>query len=184
MSQVGWSNFVVWQCSLRQRNFRMFGGKPSNGTSVLLLDLKTNSKISMIRSVLIEKDCLNTAKMFEFMIKKTHDPKERFSKAVKFFALEYYNTPENFDGSFTATFPFNSNLVKKILKNKKCTVEFFERDTGFCFPVYISLLKKTDTKWKYTFLHNSFFNSELNNNIDILYFSPEKKGQIKKLKQL
>ena len=182
MSRIGWSDFVVWQCSLRQRNFRMFGGKPSEGISAILSDLKTNTKISTIRSVLIEKNCENTAKMFEFMIKKTHDPEERFLKAIKFFASEYYNTPQNFDGSFTATFPFNSDLIKKILKKKKCIVEFFERDTGFYFPVYISKLKKTDTKWLYTFWHNSFFNNELNNNIDILYFNPEKTGLIKKSK--
>ena len=180
MSKVGWSDFVVWQCSIRQRNFRMFGGKPSEGTSALLLDLKTNEKISIIRSVLIEQNCLNTAKMLEFMIKKTHDPKERFSKAVKFFASDYYNTPKNFDGTFTATFPLHSDLIKKILNKKKCIVEFFERDTGFHFPVYISKLKKTDIKWMYTFWHNSFFNSELTNNIDILYFSPEKTRLIRK----
>ena len=182
MSRVGWRNFVVWQCSLRQKNFRMFGGKPSEGTSALLLDFKTNAKIATIRSILIEHNCLNTAKMFEFMIKKTHDPEERFLKAIKFFSSEYYNTPQNFDGSFTATFPFNSDLIKKILKKKKCIVEFFERDTGFHFPVYISKLKKTDTKWMYTFWHNSFFNSELTNNIDILYFSPEKTELKRKLK--
>ena len=101
---------------------------------------------------------------------------------IKFFSSEYYNTPQNFDGSFTATFPFNSDLIKKILKKKKCIVEFFERDTGFYFPVYISKLKKTDIKWLYTFWHNSFFNNELNNNIDILYFNPEKTGLIKKSK--
>ena len=182
MPRVGWNDFVVWQCSLRQRNFRMFGGKPSEGTLALLMDIKKNTKISLIRSVLIEKDCLNTAKMFEFMIKKTHDPEERFSKAVKFFASDYYNTPKNFDGSFTATFPFNSDLVKGILKKKKCNVEFFERETGFYFPVNISKLKATNSKWMYTFWHNSFFNSELNNNIEILYFSPEKMGLIRKLK--
>ena len=32
MGRIGWSDFVIWQCSLRQRNFRMFGGKPSEGT--------------------------------------------------------------------------------------------------------------------------------------------------------
>ena len=176
MPQIGWSDFVVWQCSLRQRNFRMFGGKPSEGTSALLLNLKTNIEILTIKSVLIEKNCLNTAKMFEFMIKKTHDPEERFSKAVKFFASEYYNSPKNFDGSFTATFPFNSDLVRKILKKKKCNVQFFERDSGFYFPVNISKLKNTDPKWEYTFWHNSFFNTGLSNNIDILLFNPEKKG--------
>ena len=182
MSRIGWSDFVVWQCSLRQRNFRMFGGKPSEGISAILSDLKTSTKISAIRSVLIEKNCKNTAKMLEFMIKNTHDPEERFSKAVKFFASEYYNKSQNFDGSFTATFPFDSELVKKVLKKKKCIVEFFERESGFCFPVNISKLKNNNPKWLYTFCHNSFFNTGLNHNVDILYFSPEKKRQIKKLK--
>ena len=119
MSRIGWRNFVTWQCSLRQRNFRMFGGKPSEGTIASIYDQKTNEEIADLRSVLIEKKCLNTAKMFEFMIKKTHDPEERFSKAVNFFAYDYYNTPNNFDGSFTATFPNKSDLTKKMLMKKK-----------------------------------------------------------------
>jgi hypothetical protein len=101
MSQIGWSDFVIWQCSLRQRNFRMFNGKPSEGTIAMILDSKSNKKITSLRSVLIEKKSLNSAKMFEFMIKKTNDPEERFSKAVKFFASKYYNTTKNFDGYFT-----------------------------------------------------------------------------------
>ena len=84
MSNIGWSNFVIWQCSLRQRNFRMFNGKPSEGIIALILDNKSNKEIASLRSVLIEKNSLNTAKMFEFMIKKTNDPEERFDKAVKF----------------------------------------------------------------------------------------------------
>ena len=37
--------------------------------------------------------------MFEFMIKQTHEPELRFDKAVKFLSSEYYNTPDNFEGS-------------------------------------------------------------------------------------
>ena len=55
MSRTGWSNFVTWQCSLRQRNFRMFGGKPSEGTIASIYDQKTNEEIADLRSVLIEK---------------------------------------------------------------------------------------------------------------------------------
>jgi hypothetical protein len=112
--------------------------------------------------------------MFEYIIKGTYDPEERFSKAVKFFASEYYNTPKNFDGSFTATFSYKSDLAKKILKKKKYNVQFFERDTGYNFNVSVSKLNRTDAKWMYTFWHNSFFNPGLNENIDILYFNPEK----------
>ena len=118
--------------------------------------------------------------MFEFMIKQTHEPEIRFDKAVKFLSSEYYNTPSNFDGSFTATFAYQSTVAKKILKQKKTYVQFFENTTGFHFPINISKLKKTDLKWKYTFWHNSFFNPSLNENIEILNFTPIKTG-IKKI---
>ncbi len=174
MTRVGWSDFVIWQCSIRQRNFRIFSGKPSDGTTANLSDIRLNKELCNIRSVLIEKNCLNTAKMFEFMIKQTNEPELRFDKIVKFLSSEYYNTPTNFDGSFTATFDKKSEIYKKILKNKKLIAQFFERETGFYFPVKVSKLKKNDAKWKYTFCHNFFFNPYLNENIEIIHFAPIK----------
>ena len=180
MTKIGWSDFVVWQCSLRQRNFRMFSGKPSDGTIAKIIDQKTSKEVCDIRSVLVEKNCLNTAKMFEFMIKQTHEPELRFDKAVKFLSSEYYNNPDNFEGSFTATFDKNSAVFKKLVKLKKSNVQFFERESGFHFPVTISKLKKNDPKWQYTFWHNFFFNPALNENIEILYFNAVKE-KIKKI---
>ena len=174
MIKIGWSDFVIWQCSIRQRNFRMFSGKPSEGTLANLSEIKTNKKISSIRSVLIEKNCKDTAKMFEFMIKQTNEPELRFDKIIKFLSSDYYNTPSNFDGSFTATFEKNSELYKKISKKKKVIAQFFERETGFYFPVKVIKLKKSDVKWKYTFWHNFFFNPYLNENINIIHFAPIK----------
>ena len=142
MGRIGWSDFVIWQCSLRQRNFRMFGGKPSEGTIASFLEEKSNKNLGDIRSVLLEKNSQNTSKMFEFMHKQTHDPETRFDKAVKFFSSEYFNTPKNFDGSFTATFPYQSSTSKNLLKKKKVSVQFFERETGFNFMVNITKLKK------------------------------------------
>ena len=113
MTSVGWNDFVIWQCSIRQRNFRMFSGKPSEGINATLSDIRLNKELFNIRSVLIEKNCLNTAKMFEFMIKQTNEPELRFDKIVKFLSSEYYNTPTNFDGSFTATFDKNLKFIKK-----------------------------------------------------------------------
>lgn len=176
MSTVGWSDFVIWQCSLRQRNFRLFNGKPSEGTIANLIEDKTNKEIFNVKTILIEKNCLNTSKMFEFMHKQTHDPEIRFDKAIKFFSSEYYNSPKNFDGSFTATFNYKSKISNKLLKKKKVDVQFFERESGFNFKVNINKLTKTDPKWQYTFWHNSFFNLNLNEKIEILNFQPIKIG--------
>ena len=174
MIRIGWSDFVIWQCSLRQRNFRIFSGKPSEGTMAYLFDIKTNKELASVRTILIEKDCLNTAKMFDFMHKQTHDPETRFDKAIKFFSAEYYNTPNNFDGSFAATFNYQSKIANKILKKKKLNVQFYENKTGFYFEVEAIKLKKIDARWQYIFWHNSFFNPSLNEKIEILYFKPKK----------
>ena len=82
MSKIGWSNFVVWQCSIRQRNFRMFSGKPSDGTVANLSEIKSSKELCSIRSVLLERNCIDTAKMFEFMIKQTNEPEIRFDKEI------------------------------------------------------------------------------------------------------
>ena len=174
MSLIGLRNFVIWQCGLRQRNFRKFSGKPSEGTVAAVYGKNSNDEITNLRSVLIEKEPLNSAKMFEFMIKKTHDPEERFLKAVKYFASEYFEDSKIFDGSFSATFPNNSKIVKDLIKKKRLNVQFFESTTGFSFNVNVKKLKKSDPIWKFTFYHNYFFNSSLEENIEILFFKPDK----------
>ena len=174
MSLIGLRNFVIWQCGLRQRNFRKFSGKPSEGTLATIYDKNSNVEIINLRSVLIENNPSNSAKMFEFMTKKTHDPEERFLKAVKYFASEYFEDSKIFDGSFSATFPNNSKIVKNLLKKRKLNVQFFESTTGFNFNVNVKKLKKNDPIWKFTFYHNSFFNSSLDENIEILFFKPDK----------
>tara|TARA_Y100000590_G_C15594964_1_gene967646 strand:+ start:665 stop:1210 length:546 start_codon:yes stop_codon:yes gene_type:complete len=168
------NDFINWQCLLRQRNFRKFSGKPSDGTIASIIDKKSNKEIVNLRSILMEKNSLNTTKLFEFMIKKTHDPEERFLKAVKYFSAEYFENSKIFDGSFSATFPNNSKIVKTLLKKKKLNVQFFESPIGFNFTVNTKKLKKDDPIWKFTFFHNCFFNSSLDENIEILFFKPDK----------
>ena len=87
---------------------------------------------------------------------------------------------QNVQWKFTATFDKNSAVFKKLIKLKKSNVQFFERESGFHFPVTISKLKKNDPKWQYTFWHNFFFNPALNENIEILYFNAVKE-KIKKI---
>ena len=108
----------------------MFGGKPSEGTIATVIDKKKNNVPLSFRSILMEKKCLNTSKMFEFIHKQTHDPETRFDKAIKFFSSEYYNTPKNFDGSFTATFKSNSKIATNLLKLKKYNSSI-EKKIGF-----------------------------------------------------
>ena len=55
MGKVGWKDFVVWQCSIRQRNFRLHKGKPSEGLICNLYEKKNNIEIKKFISVLLKK---------------------------------------------------------------------------------------------------------------------------------
>ena len=114
MARVGWKDFIVWQCSIRQRNFRLHKGKPSEGLICNLYEKKTNQEVKQFISVLLEKKVEDSSRMFEFMYKRTHDPEDRYLKAVKLFSDEYFNQPDKFDGRFTATFS-NDDPSLKIL---------------------------------------------------------------------
>ena len=88
MGRVGWKDFIVWQCSIRQRNFRLYKGKPSEGLVCNLYEKKNNVEIKKFISVLLEKEVEDSSRMFEFMYKKTHDPEDRYLKAVKLFCAD------------------------------------------------------------------------------------------------
>ena len=55
MGKVGWKDFVVWQCSIRQRNFRLHKGKPSEGLICNLYEKKNNIEIKKFISYSSEK---------------------------------------------------------------------------------------------------------------------------------
>ena len=56
MGKVGWKDFVVWQCSIRQRNFRLHKGKPSEGLICNLYEKKNNIEINTNTKVTKSKD--------------------------------------------------------------------------------------------------------------------------------
>ena len=75
MTLKGWSDFIVWQCSLRQRNYRMSNGKPSEGIIALILDNKSNKEIASLRSILIEKKRNPGKPIYVNMYKESHKVK-------------------------------------------------------------------------------------------------------------
>ena len=176
MGKIGWKDFVVWQCSIRQRNFRLHKGKPSEGLICNLYEKKNNIEIKKFISVLLEKKVEDSSRMFEFMYKRTHDPEDRYLKAVKLFSDEYFNQPDKFDGRFTATFSKDDPYLKILNSKKSFQAQFFERETGFDFPLKVQKLAKTKNEWKFTFWHNFLFNPSLNENVEIFLFSPDKSG--------
>ena len=81
--------FLDWQCQSRLNAFRTQGGRPNTSMTPHLLDIKGN-EYSQIIVILVENDCEETTRMFEYNFKKTHDPAERYEKINKFLSSEFF----------------------------------------------------------------------------------------------
>ena len=68
MSLIEWNNFVIWQCFLRQRNFRKFSGKPSEGTVAAVYGKNSNDEINSFAAKLWKSDFI----MFIFSVFRKH----------------------------------------------------------------------------------------------------------------
>ena len=99
-----------------------------------------------------------------------------FSGTGESLNVYWYGQPDKFDGRFTATFSKDDPTLKLLSSKKSFQAQFFERETGFDFPLKVKKLSKTTNEWKFTFWHNFLFNPALNENVEIFLFSPDKSG--------
>ncbi|GIR66414.1 MAG: hypothetical protein CM15mP70_15210 [Pelagibacteraceae bacterium] len=61
--------FLDWQCQSRMNAFRTQGGRPNTSMTPYLLDDKGNEYAQII-VVLVENDCEETTRLFEYNFKK------------------------------------------------------------------------------------------------------------------
>ena len=115
--------FLDWQCQSRIQAFRTQNGRPNSSMAPILLDKKGNELLRII-VVISENDPVNTTKLFEHTFKRTYDPADRFDKMNKFLSSEYFMDKDKFSDSLFATFPKNSSISKKVVKDGACILDF------------------------------------------------------------
>ncbi|MAV82577.1 MAG: hypothetical protein CMI90_03825 [Pelagibacteraceae bacterium] len=170
--------FLDWQCQSRVQAFRVQGGKPNSSMSPMLLDKKGN-ELNKVIVVITESDPVNTTKMFEHTYKQTYDPATRFDKMKKFLSSDYFLDRHKFSDSLFATFPIDSTIQKKIIKDGTCYLDFLHLSTNYKLKCSPFKLDRDEDHWENIFWHNKNFNPGLGNDIDIIKFIPDwKKSEL------
>ena len=78
--------FIGWQCRVRELAFRSEEGRPNGGMRPQIA-LKNGEVVFHAATLLIIPDPPDqTIRQFRFMALKTHDPKERYTKAMQLLA--------------------------------------------------------------------------------------------------
>ena len=76
-------------------------------------------------TVVINKaDPEETVVQFQYIAKRTHDPRERYEAALKYLAGAYYQTPRSFHDCLAAVFGPDEEFPSKLIQYPDCALLF------------------------------------------------------------
>ena len=89
------ASFVGWQCRLRQHVVRRGDGRPSAGMCPDIV-LPDGQRLGSVVAVLVKSDARPAIAQFKQIVKRTHDPLERYEAAITMLQTVYYQYPKEF----------------------------------------------------------------------------------------
>jgi hypothetical protein len=163
--------FLAWQCRVRQIAIRDHGGRPTPGMRPVL-EVATQ-RVGPITVVLNKGDGGETTTQFRFLVKKTHDPLERYEAAMRHLAAAYYQKPDSFSDQMTALFAPEAGLPGQIAGRDDCRLLFEQFRQRWRLPCTARLLDPSTPSWQATYWHNALFNEHLPSGVQIVAFAPD-----------
>ena len=163
--------FLGWQCRLRQIAVREHGGRPTPGMRPMLE--VAGQRLGPITVVLNKDDGGATTTQFRFMVKRTHDPADRYDAALRHLAAAYYQRPDSFSDRLTALFGPAAALPRQIAGRADCVLAFAQSNQRWRLPCAARLLAPEAAEWQATYWHNALFNPRLPDAPQIVAFTPD-----------
>lgn len=163
--------FLGWQCRLRQLSVREQDGRPSAG---MRPDLEVAGQDAGKVTVVITP-ALPEASTGEFrhIVKRTHDPKERYEAALRHLQSAYFQDPRQFDDCLTAVFGAEAELPAKISGRSDCILAFAQFNQRYWLTCRAERLEPEDPAFQATYWHNALFNPSLPARVQVLGFKPD-----------
>ena len=164
--------FLGWQCRLRQHSIRKAEGRPSSGMQPEIT-LAPETSLGHITVLLVPDAPEDSTAEFRHMVRRTHDPNERYKAALKYLAAHYYQYPEDFSDRLTALFGPGSEIAERLLESGAASLRFAQYSQSYELPCRVIELPEAHTAFQATFWHNSLFNAAIPAGIRVLEFAPD-----------
>ena len=164
--------FLGWQCRIREYAMRKGEGRPSEGMRPDLI-IDGQKALGAITTVLTKLEPAETTIEFQYIVKKTHDPRLRFEAAIKKLQVNYFQKPASFSDGLAASFSPDSSVANALLSAQDCRLVFSQSSQRYEIPVEVIALDPADEIFQATFWHNAMFNPNLSLQHKVLYFEPD-----------
>ncbi len=168
-------HFLGWQCRLRQLCVREGEGRPTTGMRPHLVrpGKEVSEDSPRIIVLLVPQYPEDSIAVFRHMVRKTHDPQERFKQALKVLQSVYFQYPEDFSDEMTALFAPTSELADQLLGLSEIDLLFNQYNQSYRLRCATRKLAENDPAYQATFWHNALFNASLPANPTVIAFQPD-----------
>lgn len=166
-------HFLGWQCRIRQYAIRHAGGRPTGGMRPVVRLSRSGPDLGRITVLIVKSRPEETTAQFRHMVRKTHDPAERYDSALKFLAAAYYQRPQDFSDEMTALFGPVSGLADSLLEAGCCRLLFEQYNQRYALPCALRQLAEEHPAYQATYWHNGLFNPALPAGTRVLAFQPD-----------
>ena len=166
-------HFLGWQCRLRQYAIRQAGGRPTTGMRPHVVLGEDGEDLGPITVLIVKRDPHEVTAQFRHMVRKTHDPAQRYDSAIKFLAAAYYQRPREFSDRMTALFGAGSALADRLIAEGRCRLDFEQYSQRYAIPCELRSLAEDDPLFQATYWHNGLFNPALPGAVRVLAFTPD-----------
>jgi len=167
------NHFLGWQCRIRQLSVRQRGGRPSAGMCPRVLVGDRPEALGDIVVVIVKREPEAVVAQFRHLVRKTHDPADRYNGALRFLSAAYYQHPAEFSDRMTALFGLDSSLVSRLLGTTRCVLEFAQYQQRYRIRCAVRELANADPAYQATYWHNCMFNAEMPGRVRVLSFAPD-----------
>ncbi len=167
------SQFLAWQCLVRQRAMRVGDGRPTSGMCPHLSLADGGSYSGQVTLLIIRAEAAHDVSQFRHMVQKTHDPADRYKAAIKYLSATYYQKPQEFSDEMTGLFSAEGLLARALCARGSCILEFSQFGSRYRLPCSVRELEENTQAHEATYWHNRLFNSRIPADIKILGFLPD-----------
>ena len=166
-------HFLGWQCRLRQLSVREDSGRPNPGMRPQLRIGDGDESVADITVLITQAYPQDYTAEFQHLVRRTHDPRERYNAAIKLLSANYYQDPELFSDEITALFGQESALAERLLAAGHGTLAFAHFSQTFLLPCSLRALPEASPAFQATYWHNALFNASLPGKVQVLAFQPD-----------
>ena len=163
--------FIGWQCRIRQLAVRDGDARPTSGMRPHLK--VAGQDVGPITVVIVPVAPEVSTSEFRHIVRRTHDPRERYQAALRYLQSSYFQDPASFDDGLTAVFGVEAALPQRLSGRRDCELTFEQFSQRYQLPCRAERLTPEDPAFQATYWHNALFNPAMPALVEVLRFKPD-----------